>query len=78
MTELLQVEDLSIAIARVMILSPKLVIADEPVSGCAFHPRCPAASPLCRRERPVMRDRAAGHQACHHPDGAAGTGVGKG
>ncbi len=41
--------------------------------GCAFAERCPAASDLCRRERPVLVEGATGHQvaghqvACHHP-----------
>ncbi len=39
----------------------------RPVPGCAFHPRCPAASGLCRTELPPPR-RAAGRMvACHHP-----------
>ncbi len=34
--------------------------------GCTFHPRCPLASDLCRRERPVLRDRPNGTRvACH-------------
>jgi len=36
---------------------------DEIPSGCAFHPRCPKASPRCTDERPelalVQRTRAA-------------------
>jgi peptide/nickel transport system ATP-binding protein len=36
-------------------------------SGCAFHPRCPAATDRCRAEKPAVRDLAPGHQAaCHH------------
>lgn len=36
--------------------------------GCAFAERCPAASKLCRRERPLLSDHAPGHLvACHHP-----------
>jgi len=38
------------------------------IPGCAFAPRCPAATALCREERPALIDRGAGHQvACHHP-----------
>jgi oligopeptide/dipeptide ABC transporter ATP-binding protein len=45
----------------------------SPPEGCAFHPRCPRATELCRRERPAL---AAGEDgaavACHHPhEGAA-------
>jgi oligopeptide/dipeptide ABC transporter ATP-binding protein len=36
--------------------------------GCAFAARCPAATELCRRERPLLDDHGSGHQiACHHP-----------
>ncbi|UPY39134.1 oligopeptide/dipeptide ABC transporter ATP-binding protein [Sediminicoccus sp. KRV36] len=38
-----------------------------PPPGCAFHPRCPIATELCRRERPVLAARAdGGLLACHH------------
>jgi peptide/nickel transport system ATP-binding protein len=33
----------------------------EPPSGCAFHPRCPAAMPLCHSAAPAF----AGGVACH-------------
>jgi peptide/nickel transport system ATP-binding protein len=37
-----------------------------PPSGCAFHPRCPSATPECREARPVLREIAPGrHAACH-------------
>jgi len=40
----------------------------NPPPGCAFAERCPAASDLCRRERPAFRDvRDAHYAACHHP-----------
>ena len=43
-----------------------------PPSGCAFHPRCPAASPVCAAEAPALRRLRTGHDvACHHPLGAA-------
>ncbi|MDD6201254.1 MAG: ABC transporter ATP-binding protein [Firmicutes bacterium] len=36
-------------------------------AGCAFHPRCPYATELCRREVPVLRTVGEDHQAaCHH------------
>ena len=39
-----------------------------PPPGCAFAARCPAATELCRRERPALKDPGDGHQAaCHHP-----------
>jgi oligopeptide/dipeptide ABC transporter ATP-binding protein len=36
--------------------------------GCAFAPRCPAATDICKRERPVLSASSSGHQvACHNP-----------
>ncbi|CAN1571078.1 AppF ABC-type oligopeptide transport system, ATPase component [Rhabdaerophilaceae bacterium] len=32
-----------------------------PPPGCTFHPRCPLAMEICRRERPVFRDGVACH-----------------
>ena len=38
-------------------------------SGCAFHPRCPAATDLCARERPMLREVEAGRWvACHRAE----------
>jgi oligopeptide transport system ATP-binding protein len=35
-------------------------------SGCAFHPRCPMAQPICSQERPPLRPLADGRlSACH-------------
>jgi oligopeptide/dipeptide ABC transporter ATP-binding protein len=37
-----------------------------PPTGCAFHPRCPSATPECRETRPELREIAPGrHAACH-------------
>jgi peptide/nickel transport system ATP-binding protein len=37
-----------------------------PPPGCRFHPRCPLAMEVCRREVPAMRELAPGHRvACH-------------
>ena len=34
--------------------------------GCAFHPRCPRAEPVCAAEAPALREVAAGRRsACH-------------
>jgi peptide/nickel transport system ATP-binding protein len=52
--------------------------ADRP-SGCAFHPRCAVASPLCAAESPVLKPRPGDGRlvACHVAQGevAAGTGA---
>lgn len=38
----------------------------KPPPGCAFHPRCPKAQPLCREERPLARLIGPEHEvACH-------------
>jgi peptide/nickel transport system ATP-binding protein len=35
-------------------------------TGCTFHPRCPLATDVCRRQRPVLRNRPNGSRvACH-------------
>ena len=36
-----------------------------PPPGCAFHPRCPIATEVCRRERPRMRNIRGARVACH-------------
>ena len=36
-------------------------------SGCAFHPRCPYATDVCRRERPPQVGRGSQWAACWHP-----------
>jgi peptide/nickel transport system ATP-binding protein len=39
----------------------------SPPSGCAFHPRCPRATEVCRVERPALAAREDGVSvACHH------------
>lgn len=38
----------------------------DPPAGCPFHPRCPYASEICRKEKPLLREIAAKHFcACH-------------
>ncbi|MFK7837596.1 MAG: ABC transporter ATP-binding protein [Sulfitobacter sp.] len=37
----------------------------NPPSGCAYHPRCPLATDVCKSERPVMRDLRGAKVACH-------------
>ncbi|MBO6727088.1 MAG: ATP-binding cassette domain-containing protein [Rhizobiaceae bacterium] len=38
----------------------------NPPPGCAFHPRCPIATDICRQQRPEMRPLGNGLVACHH------------
>jgi peptide/nickel transport system ATP-binding protein len=38
----------------------------DPPGGCAFHPRCPMAMPICSKVVPAMTDVGDGHSsACH-------------
>jgi peptide/nickel transport system ATP-binding protein len=37
----------------------------NPPAGCAFHPRCPIAQDVCKRERPEMRKLGSARVACH-------------
>ena len=42
----------------------------NPPEGCHFHPRCPFAMDICRRQRPALVAAAEGHTvACHLGDG---------
>ncbi len=39
-----------------------------PPPGCRFHPRCPAATAICRTEEPPLTEYPGGRlAACHHP-----------
>ena len=52
----------------VALLSGEIPSPFDLIPGCAFAARCPAASDLCKRERPKLADVGDGHQvACHHP-----------
>ena len=46
----------------------------KPPVGCPFHPRCPLAAPLCRQEKPVLRETPAGTACClpRRPSGCTG------
>jgi oligopeptide/dipeptide ABC transporter ATP-binding protein len=44
--------------------------AIDPPSGCAFHPRCPHAMPVCRQRVPRLEEFQAGRQAACHLDPA--------
>jgi oligopeptide/dipeptide ABC transporter ATP-binding protein len=55
--------------------APEHMIRGEPPRdgvlppGCAFHTRCPAAGPRCRRERPATVENGGVRVACHLHDG---------
>ncbi|TMJ24981.1 MAG: ABC transporter ATP-binding protein [Alphaproteobacteria bacterium] len=40
----------------------------DPPTGCRFHPRCPLASDICRREVPPMTETLGHRVACFHPE----------
>jgi peptide/nickel transport system ATP-binding protein len=41
----------------------------SPPSGCAFHPRCPQATAVCKEQTPVLRSVQGIEIACHHTPG---------
>ena len=59
------------SLPRIGDLSPKKALGgappnlSEPPPGCRFHPRCPLAMDICRRENPALTTLAPGHRvAC--------------
>jgi dipeptide transport system ATP-binding protein len=42
-----------------------------PPSGCAYHTRCPHATEICRRDRPILRTLQGTQVACHHAEDVA-------
>ncbi len=59
-----------------LILQGEVPNAANPPSGCAFHPRCPHAEDLCRKEKPVLQADQEGHwTACHFADELTLTGI---
>jgi peptide/nickel transport system ATP-binding protein len=43
----------------------------QPIKGCAFAPRCPQATELCRTAAPAVELKAAAHfVACHYAERA--------
>ena len=65
------------AIRRMVLQGDPPNPANRP-SGCAFHPRCPVATDLCRRETPALKPRPGDGRlvACHVAQGEVTPGLG--
>lgn len=54
---------------RPTVLSGEVPSPANPPSGCYFHPRCPYAQEICKKESPPLRDVGGNHlAACHFAD----------
>src|SRR6185437_9031404 len=52
---------------RHTVLTGELPSPSNVPAGCAFHTRCPIATDICTRERPLLTPRPDGARvACHH------------
>ncbi|MGH7736234.1 MAG: oligopeptide/dipeptide ABC transporter ATP-binding protein, partial [Gemmatimonadales bacterium] len=54
--------------AERIVLRGELPSPIDPPGGCAFHSRCPYATPLCAAERPEPRPVDGRMVACHHAE----------
>lgn len=54
------------------ILSGEIPSPINPPTGCHFHPRCPYAQEICRKEYPPLEDQTKGHQSACHFSGEVG------
>jgi oligopeptide/dipeptide ABC transporter ATP-binding protein len=54
-------------LARLPTLPGQAPRPEEVAAGCAFAPRCTAATEKCRRERPELSGSATRQVACHYP-----------
>jgi len=54
------------------ILSGEIPSPINPPTGCHFHPRCPYAQEICRKEYPPLVDQTKGHQSACHFSGEVG------
>jgi dipeptide transport system ATP-binding protein len=54
--------------AERIVLRGELPSPIDPPGGCAFHGRCPYATPLCAAERPELRPVDGRMVACHHAE----------
>lgn len=50
---------------RKIVLAGEIPSPSAPPPGCPFHPRCPRAMDVCRRERPAERRIGTGRVCCH-------------
>jgi len=48
------------------VLSGEIPSPIDPPTGCHFHPRCPYAKDICRKEYPVLSEQLPGHKAACH------------
>lgn len=55
---------------RLPMISGSMPLADEVVTGCRFHPRCPSCMDVCRRSRPLAIDFQGMHRVSCHAVGA--------
>jgi peptide/nickel transport system ATP-binding protein len=51
-------------------ISGSMPMADEKISGCRFHPRCPICSEICRQSHPQIAEIGAAHRVSCHNVGA--------
>jgi len=54
--------------AKRIVLRGELPSPINPPGGCAFHSRCPHATPICIAERPELRPVDGRLVACHHAE----------
>ena len=54
------------------LLSGEIPSPIDPPDGCHFHPRCPYAQEICRKEYPPLTNHKEGHQAACHFSGEVG------
>jgi peptide/nickel transport system ATP-binding protein len=56
-------------VMKPLILEGEIPSPAKPPSGCHFHPRCPYAQDICKRETPAFREHRPGQfAACHFAD----------
>jgi len=65
-----------------VVLAGEIPSSANPPTGCRFHPRCPYATDLCRREEPALASHAGGaaehRTACHYAQQRFGKGAEQG